>query len=273
MSTSTTTSSPTRTASMTSSPNSPSRNRSAATSWKFHLLMAHNYAILHLHHSLGDGVAFMSLFLSCCRDVCENEPPFSQSFVFGSCFLLLDHRSFVVFNQNIIGSVMHGVKGIETGQKYNYCWDEECSNKTKAGVGLKKPLEAVAEGPRGVRLEMSLSAPMLTVGVAKLITMGCLILAAPFLTYLDRLEFKSERIKRTSSAITAWTEEAIKKRIKSEIVWKVASILRKMADTVVEFAEVMAEIGNTRTGGGIIKKTFENIAGMINVVSSSQPAP
>nr|GMC75077.1 LRR receptor-like serine/threonine-protein kinase GSO1 [Ipomoea batatas] len=50
----------------------------------------------------------------------------------------------------------------------------------EAGVGLKKPLEAVAEGPRGVRLEMSLSAPMLTVGVAKLITMGCLILAAPF---------------------------------------------------------------------------------------------
>nr|GMC73650.1 LRR receptor-like serine/threonine-protein kinase GSO1 [Ipomoea batatas] len=128
MSTSTTTSSPTRTASMTSS---PSRNRSAATSWKFHLLMAHNYAILHLHHSLGDGVAFMSLFLSCCRDVCENEPPFSQSFVFGSCFLLLDHQSFAVFNQNIIGSVMHGVKGIETGQKYNYCWDEECSNKTR----------------------------------------------------------------------------------------------------------------------------------------------
>nr|GMD38961.1 O-acyltransferase WSD1-like [Ipomoea batatas] len=137
MSTSTTTSSPTRTASMTSSPNSPSRNRSAATSWKFHLLMAHNYAILHLHHSLGDGVAFMSLFLSCCRDVCENEPPFSQSFVFGSCFLLLDHRSFVVFNQNIIGSVMHGVKGIETGQKYNYCWDEECSNKTSMATGVK----------------------------------------------------------------------------------------------------------------------------------------
>nr|GMC71667.1 LRR receptor-like serine/threonine-protein kinase GSO2 [Ipomoea batatas] len=52
----------------------------------------------------------------------------------------------------------------------------------EAGVGLKKPLEAVAEGPRGVRLEMSLSAPMLTVGVAKLITMGCLILAAPFVS-------------------------------------------------------------------------------------------
>nr|GMD98994.1 platelet glycoprotein Ib alpha chain-like [Ipomoea batatas] len=44
-----------------------------------------------------------------------------------------------------------------------------------------------------------------------------------------------------------------------------------MANTVVEFAEVMAEIGNTWTGGGIIKKTFENIDGMINVVSCSQP--
>nr|GMD94950.1 platelet glycoprotein Ib alpha chain-like [Ipomoea batatas] len=44
-----------------------------------------------------------------------------------------------------------------------------------------------------------------------------------------------------------------------------------MADTVVEFDEVMAEIGNSRTGGGIIKRTFENIAEMINGVSSSQP--
>nr|GLL44687.1 uncharacterized protein LOC109153584 [Ipomoea trifida] len=44
-----------------------------------------------------------------------------------------------------------------------------------------------------------------------------------------------------------------------------------MADTVVEFAEVMAEIGNTRIGGGIIKRTFENIAEMINGVSCSQP--
>nr|GMC80118.1 uncharacterized protein LOC109153584 [Ipomoea batatas] len=33
----------------------------------------------------------------------------------------------------------------------------------------------------------------------------------------------------------------------------------------------MAEIGNTRTGGGIIKRTFENIAEMINGVSCSQP--
>nr|GMD52421.1 mitogen-activated protein kinase kinase 5-like [Ipomoea batatas] len=39
-----------------------------------------------------------------------------------------------------------------------------------------------------------------------------------------------------------------------------------MADTVVEFAEVMAETGNTRTRGGFIKKTFENIADMLNVV-------
>nr|GMC73412.1 platelet glycoprotein Ib alpha chain-like [Ipomoea batatas] len=44
-----------------------------------------------------------------------------------------------------------------------------------------------------------------------------------------------------------------------------------MADTVVEFGEVMAEIGNSKTGGGIIKRTFENIAEMINGVSSSQP--
>nr|GMD87157.1 uncharacterized protein LOC109172327 [Ipomoea batatas] len=121
------------------------------------------------------------------------------------------------------------------------------------------------------------------------------------LTYLDRFEFKGRKIERTAPAITTWTEEAVKKRIKSEILsgqfgrgkvipqfqmeekqvpeqiaekeWKVTSVLRKMADTEFEFAEVMAEIGNTRTGGGIIKKTFENIAGMINVMSCSQPPP
>nr|GMC80127.1 uncharacterized protein LOC109179062 [Ipomoea batatas] len=120
-------------------------------------------------------------------------------------------------------------------------------------------------------------------------------------------EFKGKKIQRTAPARTAWTEEKVKERIKSEILSgqfgrgkviprferkeeqvhekidenvqdelsdeslkKVTSVLRKMADTVVEFAEVMAEIGNTRTGGGIIKKTFENIAEMINVSALEQ---
>nr|GMD48677.1 uncharacterized protein LOC109179062 [Ipomoea batatas] len=97
------------------------------------------------------------------------------------------------------------------------------------------------------------------------------------LTYLDRLEFKGKKMQRIAPAITSWTEEKVKERIKSEVLsgqfgrGKVTSVLRKMADTVVEFAEVMAEIGNTRTGGGIIKRTFENIAEMINGVSCSQP--
>nr|GLL21385.1 uncharacterized protein LOC109179062 [Ipomoea trifida] len=128
------------------------------------------------------------------------------------------------------------------------------------------------------------------------------------LTYLDRLEFKGKKIQRIAPAITSWTEEKVKEIIKSEVLSgqfgrgkiiprferkeervheridenvqaelsdeslkKVTSVLRKMADTVVEFAKVMAEIGNTRTGGGIIKRTFENIAEMINGVSSSQP--
>nr|GMC82456.1 putative retrotransposon polyprotein [Ipomoea batatas] len=126
------------------------------------------------------------------------------------------------------------------------------------------------------------------------------------LTYLDRLEFKGNKIQRIAPAVTSWTEERVKERIKSEVksgqfgrgkviprfereeervheridenvqaelsdesLKKVTSVLRKMADTVVEFGEVMAEIGNSRTGGGIIKRTFENIAEMINGVSSS----
>nr|GME09571.1 uncharacterized protein LOC109179062 [Ipomoea batatas] len=136
----------------------------------------------------------------------------------------------------------------------------------------------------------------------------CNLKASKQLTYLDRLEFKGKKIQRIAPAITSWTEEKVKERIKSEVLSgqfgrgkviprferkeervheridenvqtelsdeslkKVTSILRKMADIVVEFAEVMAEIGNTRTGGGIIKRTFENIAEMINGVSSSQP--
>nr|GMC46654.1 uncharacterized protein LOC109179062 [Ipomoea batatas] len=128
------------------------------------------------------------------------------------------------------------------------------------------------------------------------------------LTYLDRLEFKGKKIQRIAPAITSWTEEKVKERIKSEVLsgqfgrGKVIPRFErkeervheridenvqaelsdvtpricqpynpKMADIVVEFAEVMAEIGNTRTGGGIIKRTFENIAEMINGVSSSQP--
>nr|GMD87287.1 uncharacterized protein LOC109179062 [Ipomoea batatas] len=128
------------------------------------------------------------------------------------------------------------------------------------------------------------------------------------LTYLDRLEFKGNKIQRIAPAVTSWTEEKVRERIKSEVksgqfgrgkviprfereeervheridenvqaelsdesLKKVTSVLRKMADTVVEFGEVMAEIGNSRTGGGIIKRTFENIAEMINGVSSSQP--
>nr|GLL16609.1 uncharacterized protein LOC109179062 [Ipomoea trifida] len=134
------------------------------------------------------------------------------------------------------------------------------------------------------------------------------LLPALLFTYLDRLEFKGNKIQRISPAVTSWTEEKVRERIKSEVksgqfgrgkviprfereeervheridenvqaelsgesLKKVTSVLRKMADTVVEFGEVMAEIGNSRTGGGIIKRTFENIAEMINGVSSSQP--
>nr|GMD77169.1 uncharacterized protein LOC109179062 [Ipomoea batatas] len=124
----------------------------------------------------------------------------------------------------------------------------------------------------------------------------------------EQQKTKGNKIERISPAVTSWTEEKVRERIKSEVksgqfgrgkviprfereeervheridenvqaqlsdeaLKKVTSVLRKMADTVVEFGEVMAEIGNSRTGGGIIKRTFENIAEMINGVSSSQP--
>nr|GMD53108.1 uncharacterized protein LOC109179062 [Ipomoea batatas] len=137
---------------------------------------------------------------------------------------------------------------------------------------------------------------------------GAISVSPQQLTYIDRLDFKGNKIQRISPAVTSWTEEKVRERIKSEVksgqfgrgkviprfereeervheridenvqaelsdesLKKVTSVLRKMADTVVEFGEVMAEIGNSRTGGGIIKRTFENIVEMINGVSSSQP--
>nr|GMC80091.1 uncharacterized protein LOC109147547 [Ipomoea batatas] len=60
-----------------------------------------------------------------------------------------------------------------------------------------------------------------------------------------------------------WTIWKRKDDLTDESLKNVTSVLRKMDDTVVEFAEVIAEIGNTRTRGGIIKKTL----------SSPQPAP
>nr|GMD00033.1 platelet glycoprotein Ib alpha chain-like [Ipomoea batatas] len=61
--------------------------------------------------------------------------------------------------------------------------------------------------------------------------------------------------------------------LSKESLSKTTSVRREMADTIVEFDEIMAEIGNTRDEGEIIKTTFGNIAEMINVVSSSQHAP
>nr|GMC87626.1 O-acyltransferase WSD1-like [Ipomoea batatas] len=43
--------------------------------WEFHLVVAHNCAVLRLHHSLGDGVSLMSMFLSCFRRVDDPDLP------------------------------------------------------------------------------------------------------------------------------------------------------------------------------------------------------
>ncbi|XP_031091509.1 O-acyltransferase WSD1-like [Ipomoea triloba] len=37
--------------------------------WEIHLLLAHNCAVLRIHHSLGDGISIVSLFMSCCRKI------------------------------------------------------------------------------------------------------------------------------------------------------------------------------------------------------------
>nr|GMC57226.1 very-long-chain (3R)-3-hydroxyacyl-CoA dehydratase PASTICCINO 2 [Ipomoea batatas] len=169
--------------------------------------------------------------------------------------------------------------------------------------------EAFGRGPSGL-LWLRYSSFILLYPTGITSEVGLIYKALPYLklTYLDRLEFKGNKIQRISPAITSWTEEKVRERIKSEVksgqfgrgkviprfereeqrvheridenvqadlsdesLKKVTSVLRKMANTVVEFGEVMAEIGNSKTGGGIIKRTFENIAEMINGVSSSQP--
>lgn len=37
--------------------------------WEIHLLKAHKCVIFRIHHSLGDGISLMSMFLACCRKV------------------------------------------------------------------------------------------------------------------------------------------------------------------------------------------------------------
>ncbi|KAG5625179.1 hypothetical protein H5410_010397 [Solanum commersonii] len=47
--------------------------------WEFHLLLAHNSAVLRLHHALGDGISLMSMFMSCCRRADDpNQRPTTQ---------------------------------------------------------------------------------------------------------------------------------------------------------------------------------------------------
>lgn len=40
--------------------------------WEAHLLMAHDVAVVRVHHALGDGISLMSFLLSCCRK--EDDP-------------------------------------------------------------------------------------------------------------------------------------------------------------------------------------------------------
>nr|GMD22589.1 platelet glycoprotein Ib alpha chain-like [Ipomoea batatas] len=48
--------------------------------------------------------------------------------------------------------------------------------------------------------------------------------------------------------------------------------MKKLAATIVEFGEVMAEVGSKNTRKDIIKKTFSKMSDMLNVASTSQPA-
>lgn len=41
--------------------------------WEIHLLMAHNCAVLRVHHALGDGISLMSMFLTSCRQAEDPE--------------------------------------------------------------------------------------------------------------------------------------------------------------------------------------------------------
>lgn len=44
--------------------------------WEIHLLLAHNCAVLRIHHSLGDGISIVSMFMSSCRKIEDpSQPP------------------------------------------------------------------------------------------------------------------------------------------------------------------------------------------------------
>ena len=58
--------------------------------WEFHLLLAHNWAVLRLHHALGDGISLMSMFMYCCR---RADDPNQRPTTHGTS-VLCDYRKF-----------------------------------------------------------------------------------------------------------------------------------------------------------------------------------
>nr|GMC73972.1 uncharacterized protein LOC109158392 [Ipomoea batatas] len=118
------------------------------------------------------------------------------------------------------------------------------------------------------------------------------------LVYFDRVQFKGMRVNRTYPTIVGWSAELARKRgdsvpriskpadiaaatsgqtdqppvaalnIPSSSVDKVAGILQKLASTVREFDEAMAETGKQGAPVNVMRKTFSGLSNMLNVAST-----
>nr|GMD00050.1 uncharacterized protein LOC109191246 [Ipomoea batatas] len=79
------------------------------------------------------------------------------------------------------------------------------------------------------------------------------------------------RVNRTYPTIVGWSAELARKRVREENkagVDKVAGILQKLASTVGEFGEAMAEIGKQGAPVNVMRKTFSGLSNMLNVAST-----
>ncbi|XP_019156984.1 PREDICTED: uncharacterized protein LOC109153584 [Ipomoea nil] len=65
--------------------------------------------------------------------------------------------------------------------------------------------------------------------------------------------------------------QAVGDKAKMSDVEKISMGMKKLTAAIVEFGEVMTEVGSKNTGQEIIKKTFSKMSDMLNIASTSQP--
>ncbi|XP_019177057.1 PREDICTED: uncharacterized protein LOC109172327 [Ipomoea nil] len=88
---------------------------------------------------------------------------------------------------------------------------------------------------------------------------------------LDRVRKSVAEIENNNIVRDGVEAQAVGDKVKMSDVEKISMGMKKLTAAIVEFGEVMAEVGSKNTGQEIIKKTFSKMSDMLNIASTSQP--